>query len=167
MHNLSGFLEDEGGAAAIEFAIVSLPFFLFIFAILEIAMMFFAGTALDTSVKSVAREIRVGRAQAAGLSSDKMKAEICDGLLNLFDCSDLLKLEVYTVGSMADAGKAAPAQGKGQSSAIGSAGDYVVVRASLPWKSVTSLIASGERQSLADQYLLSSATVFRNEPFHD
>ena len=47
------FVRQEDGVAAVEFALVAAPFLALIFAILETALVFFAGQALETAAGPV------------------------------------------------------------------------------------------------------------------
>ena len=51
------------GAAAVEFALVAAPFLALVFAIMETAIVFFAGQALETAVADTSRLIMTGQAQ--------------------------------------------------------------------------------------------------------
>ena len=62
------FAKREDGAAAVEFAIVVAPFLALLFAILETALVFFAGQTLETAVSDSARLILTGQAQTASFS---------------------------------------------------------------------------------------------------
>lgn len=160
------FIRDEAGATAVEFAIICLPFFLLIFCIIEVALGFFAGAALDASVKNVSRDIRTGRAQVEGLGQAEMKRRICEQLLDLFDCSKSLRLDVSTVSNMAAAANQVKDDAHTAFS-LGNAGDYVVVRAALPWNFGSAFLSPATREPASVGHFLSSATLFRNEPFHE
>ena len=60
------FAKAKRGSAAVEFAIVAMPFFLLTIGLAEISMIGFAQTTLDMGVSEAAREIRSGRAQLGG-----------------------------------------------------------------------------------------------------
>ena len=87
-------INDRRGAVALEFAIVSIPFFLLLFAILEMALMFFVGQVLDTATVSASRLIRTGEAKAQSLKPEEFKAKICAGMVNLVDCDTRLYVDV-------------------------------------------------------------------------
>lgn len=89
-------LRAEGGAVAIEFGILALPFFTIIFAILETSMVFFAGQVLDSAVQDASRKVRTGESSSYSLS--QFRTEICTGLFNIFDCSKL-KISVKTIST--------------------------------------------------------------------
>ena len=129
------FGRDEDGAVAIEFAIISPAFFFLIFVILETGLMFVAEEVLDNSVASVARMVRTGQVQKAGLTKEEFKAEVCgraDVFLNC-DSPDFF-VDVKTYGNFADAGLGSPVDAGGDfvdegDYAFGGPNVVVVVRA--------------------------------------
>jgi Flp pilus assembly protein TadG len=77
-----GFLKrwgrDAGGATAVEFALVAMPFFLFAFGILGLGLHFFTNNALEHAVDTAARKIRTGQAQKEGKTLADFKQMVCD-----------------------------------------------------------------------------------------
>ena len=61
------FARGKDGIAAVEFGMVAAPFLALMFAIMETAIVFFAGQTLETAVADSARLIMTGQAQTAGL----------------------------------------------------------------------------------------------------
>lgn len=85
---INRFKKDEDGVTAVEFAIVSGPFFLLVFAIIESSLLFFANQYLETVVDDIARLYRTG--QVANISTAaKLKAEMCQRIKGLFDCNNI------------------------------------------------------------------------------
>jgi Flp pilus assembly protein TadG len=54
------FRRNRGGSAAVEFALVAPMFFALLFAIIETALVFFAGQVLETVNQNSARMIMTG-----------------------------------------------------------------------------------------------------------
>ena len=52
------FADARGGAAAVEFALISVPFFLLLFGIIELALVFLLSTTLDNAAVEASRTIR-------------------------------------------------------------------------------------------------------------
>ena len=69
------FRRDEDGATAVEFGLIALPFIALMMATIEIALVFFAGQALETAVDTASRLIRTGQAQQDGFNADDFKKE--------------------------------------------------------------------------------------------
>ncbi|MEJ0060036.1 MAG: TadE family protein [Terricaulis sp.] len=67
------FAREKSGAAALEFAMVAIPFFLLTFGLAEVAMIGFTQTTLDYAVSETAREIRTGATQTNRATSGAVK----------------------------------------------------------------------------------------------
>lgn len=82
-----GWLRNEDGVAAIEFAIVALPFFLFVFGIIGIGLYFLASTSLEYGVESAARKVSTGEADKGDMSVGEFKQLVCDAAGSYINCS--------------------------------------------------------------------------------
>src|ERR1700677_3992169 len=68
---------DNGrGSAAVEFALVAPVFFALLFAIVETAIMFFAGQVLETVTQESARQVLTGQAQTAAFPQGQFSPQI-------------------------------------------------------------------------------------------
>lgn len=84
------FRKNDDGTAAIEFAIVAMPFLLIIFAILEFSFIFFGERIIHVSTQDAARLIKTGQVRSSTHSEAQFRAEICTNtLMRLFDCDSL------------------------------------------------------------------------------
>jgi len=175
---------EEDGATAIEFAIVAVPFFTILFAIIELAIVFFANSVLVHATSEAGRLIRVGNFQPCG-AADEFKALVCSGMKGLGNCWNNVRIDVITNDEFStlvipnapeprekvdhDSDPSTPEQKpiveNGQYDAtVG--GDNVVIRATyyhqlaLPgsWTKLEYPKKSGVR-------VMSATTAFRNEPF--
>lgn len=160
---------DRRGAVAIEFAIVSIPFFAILFAILETALVFFMGQLLDAAVTSAARNIRTGAATRGGWNEARFRTEVCGEMMNLISCPQLY-LRVQTFNAFSDITFTAPLNADDDfpddgSYAASSANQIVAVTAYYQWPIIFDFLG----MTLADlgngRRLLAGATTFRNEPF--
>ena len=70
---LRRFARRQDGAAAVEFAFIAVPFLALLFAILETALVFFAGQSLESAVADTGRLIMTGQAQQGISPSDSTK----------------------------------------------------------------------------------------------
>ena len=68
-----GWLRNEDGVAAIEFAIVALPFFLFVFGIVGMGLYFLASTSLEYGAEAAARKVRTGEADKGDMTVGDFK----------------------------------------------------------------------------------------------
>jgi Flp pilus assembly protein TadG len=168
---LGRFGRDQRGATAIEFGLVAIPFIALMFAILETALIFFAGQTLETAVTSAARLIRTGQAQQQGLSSEAFKTKVCSQVMALFDCTSKLKIDVSKFSSFAEVDLSKPVDaGTGNlktnfNYAPGVGGDIVVVRAFYEWPTFVKLLGLNLSNMPNGSHLLSATAAFRNEPF--
>ena len=92
----AGLRRKQDGAAAVEFGMVAAPFLLLVFAIMETAIVFFAGQALETAVADSARLIMTGQAQTQGFNQAAFKNAVCAKIYGLFDCSNGVYVDVKT-----------------------------------------------------------------------
>lgn len=92
---LALFARDQRGVTAIEFAFLALPFFGLLAAIMQTALVFLGSQFLESAVYDTSRLIQTG--QAKNFTHAQYKAQICNRLYGLFNCSDV-KLKVNTVG---------------------------------------------------------------------
>src|SRR5437016_8109004 len=67
----------EDGAAAVEFALVAVPFLALLFAIIETALVFFAGQYLETLVADSSRLIMTGQVQSQGTTQSQFLNQLC------------------------------------------------------------------------------------------
>ncbi len=75
------------GATAMEFGLVAIPFFFFIFMLTGFALYFFTMNSLDKGVDTVSREIRTGQAQKANMTVKDFKDKVCLYSGNWIDCN--------------------------------------------------------------------------------
>src|SRR6185312_8641372 len=95
------FVRQQDGAVAVEFSLVAIPFLGLTFAILETALVFFAGQTLETAVTDSARLIMTGQAQDKAWTKDDFKTEVCGRIHGLFDCAGGVYVDVKTFDNFA------------------------------------------------------------------
>lgn len=96
------FGKDEEGATAVEFAFLALPFIALIFAVIELAVVFFIDAALDHGTAQAGRLIRVGELQTEGGQAqqlDRFKNKICEEMTGLANCSQNLRVDIVKANS--------------------------------------------------------------------
>ncbi|MCB1415197.1 MAG: pilus assembly protein [Phyllobacteriaceae bacterium] len=98
------FAKDQEGVTAIEFAMLAMPFFMLLMAIVETSLLFFAGQVLESSVDEVGRKIRTGQLDQT-LTEDQLRDEICESAAVLFDCDGLL-IDMQVVATYDELGDA-------------------------------------------------------------
>lgn len=173
MKSLRRFGRARRGSAAIEFAMVIIPFFLLTFGLAEVAMIGFAQTSLDFAVSETARQIRTGRAQMGGVSQGEIQAQLCDDLNNfiVMTCDANLFLDVDRFNSFVDANNNQDPiqdnefQPAGMGYTPGAPSDIVVVRAYYRWRIMTPLLEPVFQNVSGGERILVSTMMFRNEPY--
>lgn len=163
------FVRASGGATAVEFALVAAPFFLTLFAVLEVAMVYFGSNALEAGTAQAARLVRTGQIQVDGNIQD-FRDTLCAETAALLDCDDKLFVDVRSYPSFANVDLSAPVDEDGNPQQgqfnAGQAGDVVLVRTYYVWEIYTPLLGEllGNIGSTGSRLLMSTAA-FRNEPF--
>jgi Flp pilus assembly protein TadG len=164
-------LRDRSGAAAVEFAMVAAPFLALVFAIMETAIVFFAGQALETAASDSARLIMTGQAQSQGFGQDQFKQAVCARIYALFNCNGSLYIDVksYPNFSSVNVSKPIDANGNVQTANFGyqpgASCDIVVVRLMYQWPVYVSLLGLNLSDTTGNKRLLMSTVAFRNEPY--
>jgi Flp pilus assembly protein TadG len=170
---LRRFGRARRGAAAVEFALVILPFFLLTMGLAEIAMIGFAQSSLDFAVSETARRIRTGENQVANRSYSDIQNDICSQMNNFLalGCNGNLYIDVQRYDSFVDAaaGQTNPVQNNQFQPAFGynpgAPSDVVVVRAYYRWQVMTPLFQQVFQNISGGQRILVSTLMFRDEPY--
>ncbi|MEX0696052.1 MAG: TadE/TadG family type IV pilus assembly protein [Dongiaceae bacterium] len=156
---------------AVEFGFVAVPFVALMFAILETAIIFFAGQALETAVGDAARLIRTGQAHEDGMSESEFKTAVCERVFQLFDCENGLNVDVRTFPTFDSIDLAMPVDEDGNlitddfDFQIGEAGDIVMVRTLYEWPVLINMLGNDLGNIGNGKHVLSATAVFKNEPF--
>ena len=163
---LRRFIRNRRATTTIEFGLLAAPFLALTLAILQTAVIFFAGQALETAAATSARLILTGQAQTQGLSAAQFKQQVCDTIAGLFNCQSGVYIDVENYASFADANLSAPVtNGNLNTSALnynpGGAGDVVMVRLYYPYPAFMNLL-SGVSGGFN---LLAATAIFKNEPY--
>jgi Flp pilus assembly protein TadG len=164
------FSRDRKGSAAIEFAVVAPLFLALLFAIIESALVFFAGQVLETAVQDSARKILTGQAQNANFSAAQFKTELCGRISALLDCPGGVSIDVQSYPSFSSVEITNPVDSGNNfvppaRYVPGGAGDIVVVRAFYQWQLYVTGLGYDISNLSGGKRLLSATTAFRNEPY--
>jgi len=166
---LRRFRRNRGASAAVEFALIAPLFFGFLFAIIEIALVFFASQVLETITQDSARMIMTGQAQTAAYTPAQFKTYVCTKIPALFTCDNVyVDVESYP----AFGNVVINSQIDGSNNFInnmkycpGNPGDIVVVRLFYQWPIFVTGLGFNIANLSGSQRLLSATAAFRNEPF--
>lgn len=167
---LSRFKRAKSGATAIEFAMVAMPFFLLLFAVIDIALMFFASTTLENGIVAAARQIRTGKAQATNMTTAQFRTLVCNEISMMLACDTRLALDVREFKGFGKVAFPPALDGDGNLTGNfkfdpGSPGDVVVVRAFYVWPMFTPVGLTNFTNMAGGKRLLEASIAFRNEPF--
>jgi Flp pilus assembly protein TadG len=165
----SRFLRSESGGAAVDFALVLLPFLAILMAIIESAIVLFAGQVLQTATTNSARQILTGQAQTSGMSAAQFQTSVCASLTVMFKCSNL-NVDVRSFSSFGSVSvpSATNANGTLANNYVyqpGNPGDVVVVRLIYQWPVFAAALGFGIVNSANNTNTLIGTAAFRNEPY--
>ena len=166
-----GFLAARSGMAAVEFAIISIPFLTVLFSILELGTMFMGSTTIEAATVSAARQIRTGQVQqSANNNAAGFKTLVCGGMswISVSDCNANLSVDVRTFSSFSAINVTPPVKNGAidQTQLTYDAGkpcDIVLVRVFYPWTLITPVLEPGLPNLGPNQRLLATSIAFRNE----
>lgn len=167
---LRRFRRNRRGSAAVEFALVAPVFFALLFAIIETAIVFFAGQVLETVTQDSARMIMTGQAQNAGYSQSQFKTYVCGKISVLFDCVNGVYVDVKSYPGFSSVSISDPIDaGKNfvppNNYSPGGPGDIVVVRLFYQWPLFVTGLGYNISNLSGSKRLLSATAAFRNEPY--
>lgn len=167
------FGRRQDGATVIEFAIVVFPFLAILFAIIEIALVFFAGQVLETATADTARRIMTGEAQNSGMTAAQFKNDLCGRLQALFNCQSGVRIDIRKYGSFSGVSIAPPLDQDGNLALDpnnpvfepGTQGDIVVVRVAYEWPVFVRDFGFNLATLPNGKRLLMATAAFKNEPY--
>jgi hypothetical protein len=174
-----GWLRDEQGATALEFAIVGLPFFLFVLGIMGLGLYFFATTSLEYGAEAAARKIRTGEANNDDMTVQQFRQLVCDEAGSSINCGKLSIIVQHasswsgiTPQSCIDA-KSGMAGSTGSSGELiskysGEASDVVLVTLCYQWDLANdfSFLGLGSGSDGSGPAILQAAAAFKSEPYN-
>jgi Flp pilus assembly protein TadG len=167
----AAFAQAKGGTAAIEFALVLAPFVFMLFAVFELALVFWVSTSVENAMFESARRIRTGEVQSAGMGKSGFKSDVCGRMVWLRNaCMSNLSIDVRTFEQFNDVTSSDPVKdGEIDDASMqfmpGGPEDIVLVRAFMKWKLITPFLSEAMERVDGGYAVVESASTFRNEPF--
>ena len=164
-----GLAGDEGGATAVEFALIAFPFFVLMFAIIELGLVFVLDTTLDNAVSQTGRLVRTG--QALTMTEEQFLTNVCDRM-SIFagDCAN--RRLTVDVRVLPDFNRPPPdpmATGEFVETGLrfdtGVGGQIVLVSAWYRQPLFTPMLSHGLSRLGDGVMVLGATAAFRNEPF--
>jgi Flp pilus assembly protein TadG len=164
------FRRNRRGSAAVEFALVAPVFFALLFAIIETALMFFAGQVLETINQNSARMIFTGQAQTASYTQSQFATYVCGQVPALFTCSNIY-IDVQSYNSFQNVTVNSQIDGGGNfvnnmQYNPGGPCSIVVVRLFYQWPLFVTGLGYNISNLAGSKRLLSATAAFRNEPYN-
>ncbi len=169
------FRKNEDGATAIEFAMVSIPFFMLMFGTITAGLFYFTTFSLENAVEKAARQLRTGQAQLAGKTTQQFKADVCAEAPAFVDCTNNLRVNVISSASFNGAANNMGACLDNSGDLIpepattpvpGAAGDVVLVTVCYEWE-LAGVMPYLEVGTMANgSALIQASTTFRTEPYN-
>ena len=166
-----GLLADDNGAAAVEFAMVAVPFLLLLLGIIQTFIIFFASQLLETVTMQASRQILTGQVQSASMTQSQFEQLVCSEVKALFTCGNLM-IDVQAYNSFSSANTGTPtltynAQGQVTNNwnyNPGTAGQIVVVRVMYQWPLFFGPLSSKLANLSNGNRLIMASAAFQNEP---
>ena len=168
----------EGGATAVEFAIVGSVFLMLLMAIFELGFMVFVQSVLDSSARSAARLIRTGQAAAAANPQTYFQTALCNAVSSVIGCGKLVfqvqdfpQVNNLPNWSAAQTAVNTPPKRDPKTGLLipvgfnaGGPKDIIAVQVTYDYKFFTLWIGQQLGDSMQSAFLMSTV-VFQNEPF--
>jgi Flp pilus assembly protein TadG len=172
------WLRNDRGAAAIEFAIVAVPFFMFVLGTIGIGLYFFTTNSLEHGVEAAARQIRTGQAQKSNITVGDFKQLVCDEAGSYIDCTKLHVLVQHAASWSGITPQSCIDSNHGMAASTGASGDQlydytggassvVLVTVCYEWDLAQSFsfLKLGVNADGSGSAILQAATAFRVEPY--
>ncbi|WP_420839890.1 TadE/TadG family type IV pilus assembly protein [Allorhizobium sonneratiae] len=180
---------SRDGAAAIEFAILAIPYLMIVFAIFETFIAYIAQDVVDAAVDKLGREIRTGaitynQGLATDMTSAQFRQAFCNEISYLLSCDasevstpDRLYLDVrsFSAFSSLPTSITKTSSGSLDTSSFaftpGGASTYTMLRAYYFWPITADIIRPyisnihRASESVNSDYLIVSTSVFQNEAY--
>ncbi|WP_332660185.1 TadE/TadG family type IV pilus assembly protein [Brevundimonas sp.] len=162
-------LTARDGSAAVEFAMVALPFGMMLFAILELGLVFVTDSVLENAAIETGRLIRTGQASDQSMTAAQFKTSLC-GRMSIFapDCAARASVDVRVIPQFAVTPPDPMAGGTFNTGSLtysnGNPGDLVLVRVWYRQPLVTTFLTQGLSRMNDGAAMLTATTAFRNEP---
>lgn len=171
MKSARSFVAAKSGQAAVQFALVVVPFVGLLVGAIQMFVVFQAQAILETAAESAGRQVLTGTVQSSGMSQSQFKALVCTFIPAIVDCNGVM-VDIQTTNSFSSANTSTPTMtynGSGQVTntwqfAPGGQGDVVVLRIlyQLPVVAVPGLNLANLSNKTR---LLMATSVFKNESF--
>jgi Flp pilus assembly protein TadG len=168
---LRRFRRNRRGSTAVEFAMVAPMFLALLYAVLETAMVFFAGQALETMTQDSARTIMTGQSQTAGYNASQFLNQVaCKQIVIFFNCANLyVDVQSYPTFANINISSQIDSSGNFVTSNLGynpgGPSQIVVVRLFYQWPLVVTGLGYNISNLAGSKRLLAATAAFQTEPY--
>jgi len=165
---------NRDGAAAVEFALVLVPFIGLTMALIETTVMAFTQANLENAVVEAARKVRTGQATVTGSGgATAFSTAVCNQLTSLITCSKLVfDVRSFTSFSSinipvpdANGSTAGASYNTGASSSSSGTADVVTARVIYPYSFLTPGLSNFLGGTANQTVNMVYTVVFQNEPY--
>jgi|HubBroStandDraft_1064217.scaffolds.fasta_scaffold20573_2 Flp pilus assembly protein TadG len=169
---MSRFIRDERAATAVEFSLLVAPLMFLILASLQLSIIFFAGSVLQSAATSAGRQLMTGVVQDANDTQSQFNTVVCNNAPVLFTCSNIM-VDVESASSYSSISTASLTPTYDSNGNItntwsyvpGGPGDIVILRVMYSWPVVAGALLPGLANQSNGNRLLVATSVFKNEPY--
>lgn len=159
---------SEGGATAVEFALIAPAFLALLLALFEVGIISFMQEALQTATTQAARLIFTGQAQAQNMTAAQFQQQVCNNGGAAFNCGNLY-VNVQTFTSFSSATMLNPVSNGAFNPATlsynpGTPGNIEVVQVFYQWPVYLGPLGLDLSNMNGNIHLLVATAAFRNEP---
>jgi Flp pilus assembly protein TadG len=165
------FCSTDGGATAVEFALIAPAFVATLVAVLQTAIFLFAQQTLQMAAAQAGRLFMTGQAQTSNMTQAQFLNAICPTIQALFSCSSLM-VNVASYGSSSSASACTPTltYSNGQVSnawsySPGTPGQITVVQLIYQWPVVGGPLGFSIANLPNGKAEMMGVTAFRVEPY--
>ena len=168
----SRFARREG-SSAVEFAMVAMPFFFMMFAILELGLVFVTDSVLENAVMETGRLVRTGQAAGSNLTAAQFKTKLCEKM-SIFqnDCPARATVDVRVIPTFVNANPPDPmANGTSFNTAglgydRGQPCNLILIRTWYSQPLLTPFLKQALSKLGDGNVMMTATTTFRNEPYN-
>lgn len=168
-----GFLRNRDGAAAIEFAMLAIPFIMLVMAIIETSVSFAAQQMLANAADNLSRELRTGQLKQEDATAAEVRKRLCEDLSLIVSstCPDLfIDLKSYATFTAAAAVKTKFTAGpdldtSGFTVAPGGAETKNMLRVYYKWPVMLDVMRKAMSNLKDGKTLLQASVTWQNEPY--
>lgn len=177
---------NEDGAAAIEFAMVAIPFLMMLVGIMGSGLQFFSQNALENGVEAASRQVMTGQAQLGNptasppvppMTLDQFRNKICSTAGSFIKCDAAhLSLIVNSYADWASVQQQTCKAGSGLAASTGTGtqlvsqysgapGDIVLITICYKWDLAKGVLIYAPDKLGDGSALMQAAVAFRTEPY--